>query len=82
MTERQDRESEYSPHERGEDPAPKPIWKGGDDEAPDEKRIEEPAGATPGAIAGTSAVGPVGGIIGAAAGGGLDVKDPLGEEKG
>ena len=57
MTERQDRETEYSPEERRPgDEANRPA---DDDAGPGED------GAVPGAIAGTSLLGPTGGTVGA-----------------
>ena len=90
MTERQDREVDDSPNEKAEPTQhdTTPIWKGdagedGDDQPQGrvddqaEGRVDDqPGAATAGAIAGASALGPLGGTIGAAAGGGLDIEDP------
>jgi hypothetical protein len=80
MTERQEREVDDSEKERTETEAGKdmtPIWKDEDgDGRPDEGVEDQPGASTPAAIAGTSALGQLGGTIGAAAGGGLDVEDP------
>ena len=61
-----------TPDQPAETASVQPIWKSDDDAAADAPSTTgaeiSKAGAIPGAIAGASAVGPTGGIIGAAAG--------------